>query len=287
MVMFANYISIGISVSSTPVAVNNATADMAMFLMLGALRRIHAPYTAVRSSKWRGMLSFHLTSALYSHFSFPPIDFDSSSAFIPPPPHISPPLHSTNPLLGPTFELGHDPRHLTLGILGMGGIGREVANRAKAFGMKIQYHNRTRLSQTIESSLGATYVSFSDLMSASDVLSLNLSLNPSTTHIIGEKEFGMMKKGVVVINTARGKLIDEAALVRALEEGKVWSAGLDVYEEEPEIHAGLLDNPNVVLTPHIGTATVETQVRLSLPLHIFCPSALPFFPLCKLPNDKY
>lgn len=124
--------------------------------------------------------------------------------------------------------------------------------------MSIQYHNRTQLSP--EEEQGAKYVSFEELLRTSDVLSLNLSLNKNTTGIIGKKEFAQMKQGVVLVNTARGKLIDEQALVDALEEGKVFSAGLDVYEEEPKIHEGLLNNPNVVLLPHIGTATLETQV---------------------------
>lgn len=141
----------------------------------------------------------------------------------------------------------------------MGGIGREVAIRARAFGMKIQYHNRSRLSPELEE--GAKYVSFEELLSTSDVLSLNCSLRKETIGIIGRKEFEIMKPGVVIVNTARGKLIDEAALVDALDSGKVYSAGLDVYEEEPKIHEGLLKNPNVVLLPHIGTGTVETQVR--------------------------
>lgn len=140
----------------------------------------------------------------------------------------------------------------------MGGIGREVAIRARAFGMKIQYHNRSRLSPELEQ--GAKYVSFEDLVRTSDVLSLNCSLRKETVGIIGRKEFEIMKPGVVIVNTARGKLIDEAALVDALDSGKVYSAGLDVYEEEPKIHEGLLKNPNVVLLPHIGTGTVETQV---------------------------
>lgn len=191
---------------------NNATADIAIFLLLGALRRVHKPYTAVRSSQFRG----------------------------------------------PSFQLGHDPQNKVLGILGMGGIGREVAARARAFGMKIQYYNRTPLSPELE--LGAKYVSFEELVRTSDVLSLNCSLRKETIGIIGRKEFEMMKQGVVIINTARGKLIDEAALVDALESGKVFSAGLDVYEEEPKIHEGLLNNENVVLLPHIGTGTFETQV---------------------------
>ncbi|KAK6579542.1 hypothetical protein PZA11_007778 [Diplocarpon coronariae] len=206
----------GIQVSSTPVAVNSATADIAMFLMLGALRRIHIPYSAVRTNQWRGS----------------------------------------------AFQLGHDPREKVLGILGMGGIGREVAARGRAFGMAIHYHNRTRLSPELEQ--GARYVSFEQLLQTSDVLSLNCSLRKETVGIIGKKEFALMKRGVVLVNTARGKLVDEAALVAALDEGQVFSAGLDVYEEEPQIHQGLLDNPNVVLLPHIGTATTETQRDMEL-----------------------
>lgn len=140
----------------------------------------------------------------------------------------------------------------------MGGIGREVAKRAKAFGMIIIYHNRSRLSPELEQS--ATYVSFEELMRTSDAISLNCSLRKETVGIVGKKEFEMMKEGVVLVNTARGKLIDEQALVDALDSGKVFSAGLDVYEEEPTVHEGLLNNPNVVLLPHIGTATKETQV---------------------------
>ncbi len=184
--------------------------------MLGALRRIHVPCTAVRASKFRG----------------------------------------------PSFQLGRDPGSKTLGILGMGGIGREVAARARAFGMQIQYHNRSKLAPELE--LGAKFVSFVELLKTSDVLSLNCSLRKETIHILGRPEFAKMKKGMVLINTARGKLIDEQALVDALEDGTVWSAGLDVYEEEPKINPGLLNNGKVVLLPHIGTATVETQRNMEL-----------------------
>ncbi|KAJ9645764.1 hypothetical protein H2201_003653 [Coniosporium apollinis] len=206
----------GISIASTPVAVNDATADVAIFLMLGALRRITIPFQAVRQGGWRGK----------------------------------------------NFKLGHDPKNKVLGVLGMGGIGRAVATRAKAFGMKIQYHNRNPLPEAEAG--GAEYVSFDDLMKTSDVLSLNLSLNPSTRHIISKQQFDMMKDGVVIVNTARGPIIDEPALVDALESGKVFSAGLDVYEKEPEIHPGLIKNENVVLLPHIGTATLETQRDMEL-----------------------
>ncbi|KAL2863754.1 D-mandelate dehydrogenase-like dehydrogenase [Aspergillus lucknowensis] len=205
----------GISVSSTPVAVNNATADVGIFLMIGALRQAYVPLTAIREGKFHGQT-----------------------------------------------KLGHDPKGKVLGILGMGGIGREMANRARAFGMKIQYHNRSQLSPELEGE--ATYVSFDDLLATSDVLSLNLALNPSTRHIIGEKEFQKMKNGVVVVNTARGALIDEKALVAALESGKVLSAGLDVYENEPIVELGLLNNPRVMLLPHIGTMTYETQKEMEI-----------------------
>ncbi|KAL3444739.1 D-isomer specific 2-hydroxyacid dehydrogenase [Aspergillus insuetus] len=204
-----------ISVSSTPVAVNNATADVGIFLMIGALRQAYVPLTAIREGKWHGQTT-----------------------------------------------LGHDPKGKVLGILGMGGIGREMANRARAFGMTIQYHNRSRLSPELEG--GAKYVSFDDLLATSDVLSLNLALNPSTRHIIGEKEFQKMKDGVVIVNTARGALIDEKALVAALESGKVMSAGLDVYEQEPIVELGLLNNPRVMLLPHIGTMTYETQKEMEI-----------------------
>ena len=141
---------------------------------------------------------------------------------------------------GANFQLGHDPKKKVLGILGMGGIGQAVAQRARAFGMEIQYHNRSQLPAGEEN--GAKYVSFDDLMKTSDVISLNLALNPSTRHIIGKAQFDMMKDGVVVVNTARGPIIDEEALVDALSSGKVFSAGLDVFEEEPKIHKGLVEN---------------------------------------------
>ncbi|KAL1955079.1 hypothetical protein VTO42DRAFT_9068 [Malbranchea cinnamomea] len=205
----------GILVSSTPIAVNNATADIAIFLMIGALRQAHIPLTAIRAGQWRGKT-----------------------------------------------PLGHDPQGKVLGILGMGGIGREVARRARAFGMKIVYHNRSRLSPKLEGD--ATYVSFDELLSTSDVLSLNLSLSESTRHIISSREFEKMKDGVVIINTARGAVIDEKALVEALDSGKVGSAGLDVYENEPAVEPGLLNNPRVMLLPHIGTATYETQREMEL-----------------------
>lgn len=137
-----------------------------------------------------------------------------------------------------------------------------MAKRACAFGMKIAYHNRSRLPPELEND--ATYLSFDDLLAQSDVLSLNLSLNAKTRHIISASEFQKMKDGVVIVNTARGALINEKELVGALESGKVASAGLDVFENEPAVEDGLLNNPRVVLLPHIGTNTYETQRDMEL-----------------------
>ncbi|KAK3292062.1 uncharacterized protein B0H64DRAFT_405521 [Chaetomium fimeti] len=206
-----------IRVSNTPTAVDDATADIGIFLLLGALRNLAVGMAAIRAGEWRG---------------------------------------STLP------ALGHDPQGKVLGILGMGGIGRNMAAKARAFGMKIRYYNRTRLASDIEAELGAEYVGFDELLAESDVLSLNLPLNANTRHIISQGEFAKMKKGIVIVNTARGAVIDEAALVEALDSGQVCSAGLDVYEQEPCVHPGLLSNPRVLLVPHMGTWTVETETKM-------------------------
>lgn len=155
--------------------------------------------------------------------------------------------------------LGHDPEGKILGILGMGGIGTALARRAAPFDLEIQYHNRHPVDPH-HNPTGAKYVSFEELLSTSDIISVHLPLSDATRHLIGRKEFNMMKKGVVIINTARGKIIDEEALVEALDEGKVYAAGLDVYENEPEVHEGLIRNDKAVLMPHVGTATFETMV---------------------------
>lgn len=128
--------------------------------------------------------------------------------------------------------------------------------------MNIVYHNRSRLPSDLEGD--ATYLSFDDLLAQSDVISLNLSLSPNTRHIISAPELEKMKDGVVIINTARGALINEKHLVAAIDSGKVASVGLDVYENEPAVEQGLLDNSRVVLLPHIGTNTFETQKDMEL-----------------------
>lgn len=137
-----------------------------------------------------------------------------------------------------------------------------MAKRARAFGMKIAYHNRSRLSPELEED--ATYLSFDELLAQSDVLSLNLSLNAKTRHIISAPEFAKMKDGVVIVNTARGALINEKDLVAALESGKVSSVGLDVFEDEPKVEEGLLKNDRAFIVPHIGTNTYETQREMEL-----------------------
>jgi glyoxylate reductase len=160
--------------------------------------------------------------------------------------------------------LGADPGGRTLGIFGMGRIGRAVARRAAPFGMRVIYHSRRQLSTEDEAALGAEWVDFDGLIARSDVLSLHAPLTPETRHAIDADALRRMRPGSFLVNTARGALVDEAALVGALRGGPLAGAGLDVYEREPAIHPGLLDLPNVVLLPHIGSATRETRTRMAM-----------------------
>ena len=147
-----------------------------------------------------------------------------------------------------------------MGIIGMGSIGRAIARRAKPLGMRIQYHNRHQLSE--DETEGAAYVELDELLATSDVITLGLAYSPKTHHILGAPQFAKMKKGVTIVNIARGGLIDERALVEALDNGTVWSAGLDVFEQEPTSNAALLKDDRVFLTPHIGAGTMDTYARL-------------------------
>lgn len=159
-------------------------------------------------------------------------------------------------------NLGSGLYNKTLGIVGMGRIGQSVAKRAAVSGMKIIYYNRHRLPEDIERKYSAEYVSLDSLLSQSDYISLHTPLDESTYHLIDAEALSKMKKGVFLVNTARGPVVDESALVAALECGHIGGAGLDVFEKEPEINNGLLGRNNVILVPHIGTATVEARIAM-------------------------
>ena len=150
----------------------------------------------------------------------------------------------------------------TLGIYGMGRIGQALARRAVASGMKIIYHNRHRLDKDIEDKYNAVYVDFETLLHDSDFISLNAPATDETHHLIGEQEFKKMKDTAILINTARGALVDEKALAKALRNGDIYAAGLDVYENEPKILPELFDLDNVVLTPHAGTQTLAARLDM-------------------------
>jgi len=150
----------------------------------------------------------------------------------------------------------------TLGIIGMGRIGQAVARRAVACGMKIVYHNRHRLPAEKETPYGAEYVDMDTLLSSSDYVSLNLPYTPEVHHLIDKEALGKMKKTAILINTARGAHIDEKALAEALQEGIIAGAALDVYEHEPEITEALRRMDNVVLSPHIGTGTIDGRLDM-------------------------
>lgn len=163
----------------------------------------------------------------------------------------------------PMDFLGLEITGRTLGIVGAGRIGQAMAKRALGFDMKILYTGRSRYPE-FEQETGATWVEKEVLLKEADFVSLHVPLTPETHHYIGEAELRLMKPTAVLINTARGPVVDEKALVRALQEGQIWGAGLDVFEEEPRLAEGLQDLPNVVLCPHIGSATMETRIRTGL-----------------------
>ena len=152
----------------------------------------------------------------------------------------------------------------TLGIIGMGRIGQSLARRAVASGMNIIYHNRTRLTESIEKEYGAMYVSRDELLESADFISLNAPSTHETRRMIGENELNMMKPTAIFINTARGDMVDEKALANALRDKKIWAAGLDVFENEPHILPELLELDNVLLAPHAGTKTLEDRIKMSI-----------------------
>lgn len=163
----------------------------------------------------------------------------------------------------PMLFLGREVSGKTLGIIGMGEIGKAVAKRARGFDMRILYHNRNRLVISEEKTLPAEYVSLKTLLMESDIVSLHVPLTEQTKHCIGKDELSVMKPTAYLINTSRGPVVDEGALVNALREKKISGAGLDVYEHEPDLTPGLTELDNVILLPHVGSGTVETRMRMA------------------------
>ncbi|KAJ7503094.1 D-isomer specific 2-hydroxyacid dehydrogenase [Mycena galericulata] len=201
---------------NTPTAITVPTANGALMLILAATRAISQGEMYAKSGKWRG---------------------DPS-------------------VPGDLFPLVQEIDGLTLGIIGLGSIGKALSVRAQVCGMKVIYHNRNRVPESEEA--GATYTTMNELLATSDVISVNCPLTPATRHLLGPAEFAKMKTGVFIVNTARGAIIDEDALVEALKSGKVFRAGLDVFEHEPVIHPGLLDPAlayRVTLQPHTAGRT--------------------------------
>jgi lactate dehydrogenase-like 2-hydroxyacid dehydrogenase len=160
--------------------------------------------------------------------------------------------------------LGYDVHHKTLGVVGFGRVGRAVARRAKGFDMRAIYTDVQRVDEGTEREYGVMYVDKRTLLRESDFVSLHLPLFPETTHYMSHAEFALMKKTAFLINAARGPIVDEKALVKALKEGKIAGAGLDVYEKEPKVDRALMGMKNVVLTPHIASSSIETRARMAM-----------------------
>ena len=160
--------------------------------------------------------------------------------------------------------VGQDVHHKTLGIFGMGRIGQAVARRGRGFGMKIVYHDAVRATAAIERELDLDFVTKEQLLREADFVSLHVPLLDSTRKLIGETELRLMKKTAVLVNTARGPVVDEAAVAKALSEGWIAAAGLDVFEREPEVNPALLKLTNVVVAPHIASASVDTRREMSM-----------------------
>jgi glyoxylate reductase len=208
----------GIAVTNTPGVLTEATADMAMALMLAVAKRIVEADAFIRKGLFRGW----------------------------------------DPMLFP----GADLNGRTLGIIGAGRIGKAVARRAFGFEMRILYTDPKKIPD-IESKFNATRVDLEDLLHSSDFVTLHVPLDDTTHHLIDAHRLAMMKSGAILINTSRGPVVDEQALLEALKQKHLGGAGLDVYEMEPELTPGLTDLPNTVLLPHIASATVETRNKMA------------------------
>ena len=206
-----------IVVTNTPDVLTDATAEIAMLLILGASRRAVEGMQWARNKNWRWSAD---------------------------------------------FLIGKQLSGSKLGILGMGRIGRAVAKRAKAFGMEIHYHNRSKLNQDLEA--GATYHdNIQSLFSTSDILSINCLVTKETKKIINKKTLKFFSKEAIIINSARGDMIDDDAMVEALKDKRIFALGLDVYNGEPNIHPGYLEHNNVFILPHLGSATKKTRIDMA------------------------
>ena len=205
--------------TNTPGVLTDATADIAMALILMSTRRLGEGERIVRSGKpWQWGMFMLLGSAIQGR---------------------------------------------RLGIIGMGAIGQALARRARAFGMTVAYSNRSAVAPEIEAELDSERLSLDELLATSDVVSINCPYSADTHHLIGAEQFELMRSSAYLVNTARGPIVDEAALVRALRSGEIAGAGLDVYEHEPQLAPGLADLDNVVLIPHLGSATIETRAAMA------------------------
>ncbi len=211
----------GVAVSNTPGVLTDATADLALALILAVARRVAEGDRLTRAGGFVGW--------------------------------------------GPEFMLGRDLRGKTLGLVGLGRVGRAVAARAAGFGLRLIYApHRACPAGGVDPQSGAQCLPLDQVLAQADFLSLHVPLTPETRHLLGAAELAKMKPGAFVINTARGEVVDEAALAAALASGHLGGAGLDVYENEPQVHPGLLGQDKVVLLPHVGSATIETREAMGL-----------------------
>ena len=174
-------------------------------------------------------------------------------------------LRSRTPWIwGPLMMLGQDLHGKTLGILGFGRIGHAMARRAMGFGMRVIYHDVYRPPPELERELGAEFRELDDLLAEADFVSIHVNLTEQTRHLINTQRLRTMKPTAVIVNTSRGPVIDEAALAEALRDGVIFAAGLDVFENEPEVHPLLLELDNAVVIPHLGSATVDTRIAMGM-----------------------
>ncbi|HEX6981384.1 MAG TPA: D-glycerate dehydrogenase [Balneolaceae bacterium] len=185
----------------------------------------------------------------------------------------------------PLGFLGFELKNSTLGIIGMGRIGQAVARRAEAFGMKVIYHNRNQVSPEVERDLGVDYCpTIEELAKKSDVISLHCPLTDETRHLINENILSIMPDHAILLNTARGPVVDEAALAKALHNKTIGGAGLDVFENEPELHPKLKTAPNCLLTPHMASATYQTREAIGMLAADAIIGVLENQPASKIPN---